>query len=84
MKRSDICKAFSNEERLKLIVCLSHPQNVTELLGHCTLAQSALSQHLKVLRDAKIVVSKKIGKQIIYKVSSKKATKVASLLLNYK
>lgn len=84
MNRNTIYKAFANEQRLKLLQCLSKPKNVTEMLTHCSFTQSALSQHLKVLRDAKIVKTDKKGKQIIYSVVNKKAVEITKLLLNYK
>jgi DNA-binding transcriptional ArsR family regulator len=77
----DIYKAFSNYNRVKLLVCLSKPKSVTELLSLCTLSQSALSQHLKVLKDIGMVVCTRDGKQQIYCVKNKKILKVATLLL---
>lgn len=84
MNRNIIYKAFANEQRLKLLQCLSKPKNVTDMLELCSFTQSALSQHLKVLRDAKIVNTKKQGKQIVYSVVNKKAAEITKLLLNYK
>lgn len=84
MTRKEIYKAFSNEQRLKLILCLSKPKNVTELLSHCSLTQSALSQHLKVLREAGVVKTKKEGKEVIYSVGNTKVIQIATLLLNFK
>lgn len=84
MTKNNIYKAFSNEQRLKLLRCLSQPKNVTELLDHCSLTQSALSQHLKVLREAKVVKTNKNGKEIFYKVDNKKVAQIVNLLLNLK
>lgn len=79
--KEDIYKAFSNENRVRLIVCLSKAKNVTDLLSLCTLSQSALSQHLKVLKDAGIVMCKREGKNQVYRVVDKKMTRIAELLL---
>lgn len=84
MTRNIIYKAFANEQRLKLLNCLSKSQNVTELQTHCPFTQSALSQHLKVLRDSGLVQTSKQGKQIIYSVTNKEVTKIAALLLDFK
>lgn len=84
MTEKDICKAFGNKDRLRLLDCLSKPQNVTELQNHCPFSQSALSQHLKILRDSGLVQTQKKGKQIIYKVANEKVSKITNLLLNYK
>lgn len=84
MTKNNIYKAFSNEQRLKLLRCLSKPKNVTELLEHCSLTQSALSQHLKVLREAGVVKTKKEGKEVVYSLVDKKVTQITNLLLNFK
>jgi ArsR family transcriptional regulator len=84
MSKNSIYKAFANEQRLKLLRCLSKPQNVTQLLTHCSLTQSALSQHLQVLREAKVVKTKRDGKEIVYSISNKKVTRIANLLLHFK
>lgn len=84
MSRNSIYKAFSNEQRLKLLRCLTKPKNVTELLGHCSLTQSALSQHLKVLREAGVVSTRKEGKEVVYSVDNKKVTTITNLLLDFK
>lgn len=80
-KRKDIYRAFSNQNRVKLIVCLSKAKNVTDLLSVCDLSQSALSQHLKVLRDEGIAICERDGKNQIYSIKDKKALEVAKLLL---
>ncbi len=80
-KTKDIYRAFSNHNRVKLILCLSKAKNVTDLLGLCNLSQSALSQHLKVLKDEGVVVCKRDGKNQIYSVEDKKVLDVAKLLL---
>ncbi len=80
--KEEIYKAFSNHNRVQLLVCLSVPQSVTELLTRCKLSQSALSQHLKVLKDCGVVICKREGKQQIYSVRNKKVLQVARLLLN--
>jgi DNA-binding transcriptional ArsR family regulator len=83
MSKTYLYKAFANEQRLKLLRCLSRPQNVTELLGHCSLTQSALSQHLKVLREAGIVTTKREGKEIVYTVANSMVTRITNLLLDF-
>mgnify|MGYP003521479847 FL=1 len=77
----DIYKAFSNHNRVQLIVCLSTAKNVTDLLTRCDLSQSALSQHLKILKDCGVVLCKREGKQQIYSIKNKKVLEIASKLL---
>lgn len=77
----DIFKAFSNKNRVKLIVCLSQAKSVTDLLSLCDLSQSALSQHLRILKDEGIAYSRREGKKQLYSVKDKKVLRVAKLLL---
>lgn len=77
----DVYKVFSNQNRVRLIVCLAKPQSVTELLTHCSLSQSALSQHLKVLRDCGVARCARSGKSQVYSITNKKIVSVAKQLL---
>ncbi|MEA4910778.1 Transcriptional activator HlyU [bioreactor metagenome] len=74
------CKAIGNKERLGLILCLEKEKTVNDLLELCQLSQSALSQHLKILRDNKIVSTRREGKQIFYKTKDKKFITIGKLL----
>jgi DNA-binding transcriptional ArsR family regulator len=74
-------KVFGNEERVKMICCLEKKQSVTKLLEKCRLSQSAVSQHLSVLKEAKIIDCERLGKQQFYFVVNKKALKIAKDLL---
>jgi DNA-binding transcriptional ArsR family regulator len=83
-KQEDIIyKVFGNKERVQLICCLSKVQSVTELLQKCSLSQSALSQHLRVLKDAGMISCKREGKMQMYSVTSAKALSIAQALLRY-
>ena len=82
--KSKVISSLCNSTRLKLIVCLSkNEKNVTELINNCGLSQSAVSQHLERLKDARIVSCKKNGKEMIYKLTSKKSAKIAQDLLKF-
>jgi DNA-binding transcriptional ArsR family regulator len=79
--QKDICKALGNQTRARLVSCLKKQKTVTELLSECNLSQSALSQHLKILKDNNVVYTEKIGKNIYYKTKDKKFLQLANLLL---
>ena len=63
---------FCSETRVRLILCLAKEKSVTQLLGQCHLSQSALSQHLKILKDARVVACRREGQSQIYKVANSK------------
>lgn len=80
---NDIYSAFGNSVRVKLLLCLSEKaKNVTEMIRTCGLSQSAVSQHLAKLKRAKLVETKKEGKEILYSLSYKKAAAVGRMLLS--
>lgn len=83
MTRKELCKVLGNEERLQLLICLTKAQTVTELLGRCHLSQSALSQHLRILRDVGVVRTKKVGKFVVYQACDKEVLKIAKLVTAY-
>jgi DNA-binding transcriptional ArsR family regulator len=75
----DIYSAFGNKIRAKLILCLgSKSKNVTDLIGNCGLAQSAVSQHLSKLKKSGIVEAKKEGKAVYYSLKYKKAADIVN------
>lgn len=77
-------EALSNTTRLKLLICLSESEkNVTQLIDKCDLSQSAVSQHLKKLKDAGLIESKKSGREQNYKVRNISTIKIAKELLKF-
>lgn len=78
----NLLKVLSNENRL-LIVCylIKKSMNVTELnekLDHLT--QSALSQHLSILKAHKIVKSNKSGLNTVYSINDERVLKLIECL----
>ena len=63
-------RSLGNEQRL-LILChlVEGERGVSELLAHLDLSQSALSQHLAVLREAGLVRTRRAGLQVFYSLA---------------
>ena len=77
----DVYSAVGNEVRAKLLLCLSRSsKNVTQMIHMCGLSQSAVSQHLRKLKAAGLVSTKKDGKEILYSIKYKRTTEVVRLL----
>jgi DNA-binding transcriptional ArsR family regulator len=74
-------KALGNEQRL-LILCnlFERPLTVGELNERVELSQSALSQHLAVLRDAGFVDYRRESQSIYYSVKAGPVTRVMAVL----
>lgn len=76
-----LLKAVSNERRL-LILCylLESELSVTEMNEKLGLSQSALSQHLAVLRRQKLVKTRKEAQTVFYRIHSEEAVALIGLL----
>lgn len=76
-----LMKALGNEQRL-LILCslLEKPLAVGEINQHVDLSQSALSQHLALLRAAGLVETRREAQSIFYSLPSGPVTQVMALL----
>ena len=60
-------EAFSDPTRRQLLDRLRHsPCSVSDLVDTVTISQSAVSQHLRVLRAARLVQVRQQGQQRIY------------------
>jgi len=70
-RASTLLKSMANENRL-LILCqlVEGEKSVTELQGRLPLSQSALSQHLAVLRRDRLVTTKRVAQSIFYSLAS--------------
>lgn len=82
MPLQTLCKAIGNQERVQLIVCLAQETSVSELLGKCALSQSALSQHLAILREADIVRTRESGRKVYYRVASQEYLDLAKSIIS--
>lgn len=76
-----LLKAMGNEKRLEILYNLSQNElNVGELEKIVGLSQSALSQHLAVLRAENIVRTRRVAQTIFYSIQSDKVLKILNLL----
>ena len=78
----DIFKTIGNINRVKILACLGRSdKTVTELIGNCGLSQSAVSQHLTYLKNAKLISAEKKGRYQIYKIADKRLANVCEQIL---
>jgi DNA-binding transcriptional ArsR family regulator len=76
-----LLRALSNENRLMLLCLLFEGEKtVGELNESLDLSQSALSQHLAVLREEGMVRTRRAGQSIYYGLDSAPAQKVIETL----
>jgi len=80
-KAAELLKALANEQRL-MILCnlLEGPLSVGEINARVDLSQSALSQHLAVLRETKVVVTTREAQTIRYSLPQGVVTRIIGIL----
>jgi DNA-binding transcriptional ArsR family regulator len=77
----ELLKAMSNKWRLMILCQLSEGEKtVGELQSLLGVGQSAVSQHLAILRRENIVDSRKNAQSIFYSLSGEQAIKVMATL----
>ncbi len=80
-KACQMMKVLSNPDRLMLLCQLSQGEKrvgeLEEILG---IVQPTLSQQLTVLRDEKLVVTRREGKNIYYQIASPQAMALMEVL----
>ena len=73
-KACALLKSMANKSRLMILCQLAEREmSVGELLESIPLSQSALSQHLSMLRRENIVSTRRIAQSIMYSLSSQDA-----------
>jgi len=78
---AEVCKSMANPTRLKIMNLLREGEkSVEELRKRLGLPQANLSQHLSVLRQRRIVSTRRAGLNIYYKVVNPKTIKACDIL----
>lgn len=78
---ADLLKALAHPRRLEIIHLLRDQElPVSDIHTMLDLPQANISQHLMVLRDAKVVSTRREGKQVIYKLTDKKIVEASDML----
>jgi ArsR family transcriptional regulator len=77
-----LLRALANERRL-LVLCdlvMAGEKSVNDLAANVGLSQSALSQHLALMRDEGLVATRRAGTVIYYRLADPKAEAVLHTL----
>lgn len=80
--QAQICQALANEKRLEIIHRLGESGKcyAADLMASVGLSKTNLSQHMRVLRDAEIVVVEREGTQAAYRLTSPKVSEACEIL----
>ncbi len=79
---SKLLKAIANPNRLMILCQLKilGERSVNQLLENLTISQPALSQHLAVMKEEKLIGSRKVGTSIFYSISDEIVSNVLEAL----
>lgn len=84
MPRTDVFSALANPTRRAVLDLLrTRPRSVNQLADEFDMRRPSLSEHLKVLRDAGLVVDERRGRERIYRVDPRPLRQVAAWLHPY-
>jgi ArsR family transcriptional regulator len=76
-----MCKVFSHPKRLELInVLRGEEMSVGDLAEKLGLAPANLSQHLAMMRERRILVSRKDGNVVYYQIANPRLLEAFDLL----
>ena len=80
----DIARALADENRVRVLLALRERElcvcQIVEMLG---LAPSTVSKHISILRQARLLESRKDGRWIYYRLSGKDAPEAARTAIEW-
>ena len=81
MELIDFGKVLADQTRQEIMkVCCCQKLTVTEIVAKVNLTQPTISHHLKVLRDAGLVMAHRKGKEIYYTLNQENIVKGCCLV----
>jgi len=81
MEQADLCQSLTHPFRLKILRILGDGRkNVSEIMEVTDKPQPFISQHLRVLREKKVVITERDGNEVFYSLSDSKIVKICELV----
>ena len=78
---ADICKIFSNAKRLEVINALKDKElSAGELIEKIGLSKANLSQHMAILKSKGVILARREGVNIYYRISNLKIIQACQLM----
>jgi ArsR family transcriptional regulator len=79
--QADICKIFANDKRLEIINLLKDNEVSNQEIMHETgLSKVSMAQHINILKSKGVIVSRREGKQLFYKMVNPKIIQACTLM----
>lgn len=78
---AEICKVFSNAKRLEILSILRDKEmTASELIEKTGLNKANLSQHMNVFKTKGVVLTRRVGANIFYRISNPKIIEACDLM----
>jgi len=78
---ASICKTLANPKRLEVLDALrSDELNATQLIQKVHISKANISQHMSILIQKGVVVSRREGLNVFYKLSDERISKACDLM----
>src|SRR4030065_1534310 len=78
---ADVCKVFSNAKRLEILNTLRNKElTASELIEKIGLSKANLSQHMSILKSKGVVLTRREGGNIYYRISNAKIIQACDLM----
>jgi DNA-binding transcriptional ArsR family regulator len=78
---ADLCKIFSNAKRLEIIDSLKDKEmSASELIARIGLSKANLSQHMSVLKLKGVILTRREGVNIYYRIANPKILQACYLI----
>jgi ArsR family transcriptional regulator len=78
---ADLCKIFSNAKRLEIINSMKDKEMAaSELIERIGLSKANLSQHMSVLKSKGVILSRREGINIYYRIANPKIIQACHLM----
>ena len=78
---ADMCKVFSHPKRLELINKLrDREMSVTDLSRRLDITPTNLSQHLAMMKERRILASRKDGNVVFYRIASPRLLTIVDMM----
>ena len=79
--QADVCKIFANDKRLEIINLLKEKEMSNgELMNETGLSKVNISQHMNVLKSKGVIVARRDGQQLYYKIANAKIIQACTLM----
>lgn len=79
--QADVCLALANPRRLQILNLLKEGEmSVGQMLGKVGINKANMSQHLSVLKQKGLIVSRREGTAVYYRLASPRITEACSIM----